>query len=149
MSNTSWKLRTACTAFVATGTLGLMLAAAPAAAQGYGSDEDTYASDENGPEQVEVTAPRFYQEPDRHIGIPGRVSLSQAVTYDDLNLQTRRGARELRARVRETADEICYRLDEGLPGTGDDHGTCYRETVNRGLAQARAAVSRARYAEEE
>ena len=150
-------LRTTRLALIAAGTLALAVAV-PAVAQDYGPDDpdavaaddnNYYDSDANGPEEVDVTAPRIYQAPDSHVGIPGRVSLSRAVTYSDLDLTTRDGARELRYRIRQTASEICYDLDDALPGTGGDNRMCYRDTVNRGLAQARAAVQRARYAEEE
>src|ERR1700744_2702179 len=77
---------------------------APAVAQQY--DDST--------ENVIVTAPNFHAERST-LGLPGKLSLTREVSYRDLDLNTREGARELRARVRDTAREICDQLNDAYP----------------------------------
>src|SRR5438552_15213241 len=61
-------------------------------------------------EQIEVIAPRYH--PRSAIGAEIRdVALTREVRFDDLDLRTAWGARELRARVRYTASNLCTKLD--------------------------------------
>jgi UrcA family protein len=95
-------------------------------------------------DRIVVNAPRF-QSGETHLNGPlEKVSTSAEVRYDDLNLRTRRGARELRLRVRDEAQDVCTRIAEAYrvreaPGT-----SCYKDTLDDGLVRADAAIRDAR-----
>jgi len=95
---------------------------------------------------VIVTAPPYHGPArDSATGAPIRdVALSQGVRFDDIDLRTRDGARELQARVRATARDLCRRLDVAYPISADGSPPCYRTAVEDGLAQADEAIEQAR-----
>jgi UrcA family protein len=155
----------------AAGVAAFLLAGASASAQDYyGSADDDYGPpppaaydqgpgyDQYGPneqygstEEVIVTAPRPRFEPRSEIGAPiENVSLSRDVRYDDLDLTTPEGARELRERIRFTAQQECRQLDTMYPIAADGSPPCYRTAVEDGMQQADEAIDRARnYADRE
>jgi UrcA family protein len=110
--------------------MGTVLAAAPANAQ---SDDS-----------ITVTAPHFRSDPTRLNGPLEKVSFSRAVRYDDLNLRTRWGARELRMRVRDEAQNICARLAEAYPVRQAPGTSCYKRALDDGLIRADSAIRDAR-----
>jgi len=123
---------------------GLLIGAAPAAAQGYGGyGPAAYSAP---PETVIVTAPRErFREQGGSLDLPpDRVSLSVPVRYDDLDLLTWDGAQTLRMRVREAARGVCRRLAEAYPfhRLSTDPG-CYRQTVENALLRADEAINAA------
>ena len=128
---------------------GLMLGAAPAVAQdyGYGPPPGAYAEP---PETVIVTAPpvpRFREEGSgpRLVNLPPeKVSLSTRVRFDDLDLVSWSGARELRARVREAAHRVCGELRDAYPLRQLQGTRCYRDAVENGLVRADEAITTAR-----
>jgi UrcA family protein len=128
-----------------TAMLGALAAATPAMAQDYGRP---VAPDyQNGPpEEVVVTAPPYRPYEERSaIGAPiFNVSLSGEVRYDDLDLRTSWGARELRARVRFAAQDLCRRMDQRYPISAVDSPDCYRTAYGRAMYHAEAAIDRAR-----
>jgi UrcA family protein len=102
------------------------------------------AQDYDGPESVTVTAPRFHAD-DTKVGGPlERVSLSGTVRYDDLNLQSYEGARELRFRVREEAQAICRNLAEAYPYYKMNGTTCYKDALDNALVKADEAIQQSR-----
>jgi UrcA family protein len=136
-------------ALLAAGAFGLALAGFPAAAQDYDDDaaysdndanydEDTYTDDE----AIVVTAPRLPPADAR--GLPQRVSLSQEVSFGDLDLRTVSGARELRSRIRYTAHQICTELDASFPGPGGEAQACYRNTIRNAMNEADDVIADAR-----
>ena len=101
-------------------TVGLV-----AVSLGLGTAAATAQAYSNGPtESVIVAAPRLHVDSAPLNGPLERASLSIPVRYDDLNLLTRRGARELRGRVWRTAHEVCDRLADAYPArpTGPARG---------------------------
>jgi len=121
--------------------LALMLTAAPASAQGY-NDDQSYA---NGPnESVEVIAPKYNYESRPLNGPLGTLKLSQNVSYSDLDLRTRSGARELRMRIRHTAQDICTQLAEQYPVKQQPGTSCYKTALEDGLRKADIAIRDAR-----
>jgi UrcA family protein len=122
--------------------LALMLTAAPACAQDYGSNGDGY---DNGPnETVEVIAPNFNYERKPVGAPPGKLSLSEPVSYGDLDLRTGEGAHELRARVRDAAREICERLADAYPVEQATGTHCYKDAVDAAMLRADTAIGTAR-----
>jgi UrcA family protein len=93
---------------------------------------------------VTVTAPHFRADSTRVGGPLERVSLSGTVRYDDLNLQTREGARELRWRVQEQAQAICRNLAEAYQVYQMNGTSCYRDALNNALVRADEAIEAAR-----
>jgi len=128
---------------LAAGALGLMMTVSPAAAQDYdNSSDDTY---QNGPnEQIEVIAPRFREERTPLNGPIGKLSLSQTVHFEDLDLRTREGARELRVRVREAASDVCQTLAEEYPVKQAPGTNCYKTALEDAMRKADAAIRDAR-----
>src|ERR1700689_4231050 len=88
--------------FAATILAGGLLASAAAIAQ-------------DGTEEVIVTAPRFQVEPGGRAQLPEKGSLSSNVRYDDLDLATYEGGRDLRLRVRDEARYVCRQLADAFP----------------------------------
>lgn len=129
------------TALLAAGTL--MLAGVSANAQD-GRDyaySGVYGTNE---ENVQVAVPRYRPETDK-AGIPMmHVSLSQQVSYADLNLRTYGGAEALRARVKLATRMLCRGLDERFPITASDSPPCYKSSVRDALYRADDAIAYAR-----
>lgn len=74
-------------------------------------------------------------------GVPVEViSVSQRVSYADLNLASVSGAEEMEARVRNTARTLCAKLDEKYPLSSVDQDSCVRNSVTKGMADVRAAI---------
>ena len=77
-------------------------------------------------------------------GVPVEViSVSQRVSYADLNLASLSGAEEMEARVRNTARTLCAKLDDKYPLAGIQQQNCVRDTVIKALADVRAAITAA------
>jgi UrcA family protein len=102
------------------------------------------AQDYDGSDTVTVTAPRFHADDTKEGGPLERVSLSGIVRYDDLNLQTPEGARELRWRVREEARAICRNLAEAYPYYKAGDSSCYKPALENALVKADEAIQDAR-----
>ena len=122
------------------GTAALvLLAALPAKAQ----DRVTTVDYTNGgTERIEVIAPRGQRS---EIGAPIEYrSISREVRFDDLDLTTRGGAHELRARVRETARALCERLNVRYPVATSDSPPCFSTAVSDAMDQADEAIAQAR-----
>ena len=71
------------------------------------------------------------------------ISISQRVSYADLNLTSVSGSEEMEARVKSTARTLCEKLEQKFPLSGVQMDTCVRNTVNKGLADVRSAISAA------
>jgi len=125
---------------------GCALFATAASAEDYGR---TYYRDTGyygAPEEVEVIAPRYYA-PRSAIGAPiENVSLSREVRFDDLDLETRAGARILRDRVRTQAHMLCRQLDTMYPASAENDSLwrCEQRAAGDAMAQADAAIGHAR-----
>ena len=126
-----------CAALLA-GVFGLALAASQASAQDYGRGADS--------EDIQVTAPRFHTDADgqRLNGPLEKVSLTTHVRYDDLDLRSRRGARELKMRVRDAAQDTCTRIAEAYPVYQAFGTSCYKTALENGELRANAAIRDAR-----
>lgn len=100
----------------------------------------------NGPtESVIVVAPRLHVDT-APLGAPmERASLSMPVRYDDLNLLTRGGARELRWRIWRTANEVCDRLADAYPvyQLSTDR-PCVRTAYENAMVRAYGAIDNER-----
>lgn len=124
-------------ALSAAGALGILLGT-PAMAADYND------------EQIEVTAPRHHAT----TSIPGAeirtVAASRQVRFDDLNLNSRYGARTLHNRIRATARTLCRELEFMHPVVIDNASDCYRDAVQDAMYQADAAIADSRgYAQNE
>jgi UrcA family protein len=71
------------------------------------------------------------------------ISISQRVSYADLNLATVSGSREMEVRVRNTARTLCEKLDHAYPFSGTTVESCFRNTVSKGMADVRVAIEAA------
>ena len=123
---------------------GLMISSSGASAQSYGYGPPApYATVPT--DEVIVTAPR-YRNDHNLLNVPiENVSLSQPVRYDDLDLRSRQGARELRRRVRVVADQVCGQLIDQYPvGVDNDDTSCYRNAVAEARPRVDAAIQTAR-----
>lgn len=126
---------------------GVCLAASSAVAQPYGYSAygapNAYG---NGPsESVIVVAPRLRAETTPLNAPPGRASLSMDVRYDDLNLLTRSGARALRWRVWQAANEVCDRLADAYPYREMSTAQpCVRGAYENGMVRAYGVISNMR-----
>jgi len=121
-----------------------MFAASPASAQDYARSDDDVVVYQNGREEVEVLAPRYHARRSA-IGAEIRdVSLSRGVRFDDLDLRTAWGARELRSRIRYTASTLCQKLEMRFPVTAEDSPPCFQTAVARAMDEADEAISNAR-----
>jgi UrcA family protein len=115
-------------------------------------EEDMAAAGDEGDdvamadEEVEVTAPAIREEPSRSVTQPGRLTTSRHVRYEDLDLTTQAGARELRDRVREAASEVCDTLASVEPADSADYRPCYRQALQTAMPRANAAIEDARLA---
>jgi UrcA family protein len=120
--------------------LGFFLSSTSVGAQEY--DTAVYQS---GPrEEIVVTAPRYHTQRSA-IGAEIRdVSITREVRFNDLDLRSARGARELRSRIRFTAGTLCRKLSMQYPVATEDSPPCFRTAVARAMAQADDAISDAR-----
>lgn len=71
------------------------------------------------------------------------ISISQSVSYADLNLATVSGAQEMEARVRNTAKALCDKLEQRYPLSGNNPETCVKNAVSKGMADVRIAIEAA------
>jgi UrcA family protein len=119
---------------------GLALAAPGlrAQAQDYGRDNGGYDNgqqyDDNGGVTVtaEPRARREYRDP--YTGAPyERVTASRVVRYADLNLHSRRGVRELKARVERAAEDACDELENSNTISAPDDPPCVPTAVRRAM----------------
>lgn len=131
----------------ALGMAGLLFAVMPASAQEYGS----YGAYGPPNEEVIVTAPppaAFQEEYSGRQSLtmpPEKVSLSQRVRYDDLDLTTGQGAHELRRRVAYAARAVCGTLREAYPFHQlTSARRCYPEAMRNAMVHANEAISDAR-----
>jgi len=130
------------------GALGLaLIASSSAGAQEYGSGPGYY-----GPPEEVIVRPPPYARQRSAIGAPIiDASLSRPVRFDDLDLRTPWGVRELRSRISFTATTLCQQLNTMYPVTYDGgsdmwprNHDCYRDAFARGMDQARGAIRAAR-----
>ena len=122
------------------GGFGMALAASSANAQDYGRIDNGYQ--DNG--DVQIVAPHFKVTTNRANGPLEKVSLTTRVRYDDLNLRSWRGARELRMRVRDAAQDTCMRIAEAYPVYQQPGTNCYKTALQNGELRANAAIRDAR-----
>ena len=118
------------------------LSVGSAVAQNYGSYSDV--AYQSPSETIEVTAPRFHSDTQKLNGPLEKVSLSSSVRYDDLNLRSRSGARELRARIRDAAGQTCAQLADAYPVREAIGTSCYKTALENGLVRANEVIADAR-----
>lgn len=125
------------------GAIGMIVAASAAHSQesdreramGYGNPST---------ETIEVYGPRLRVERRPMNGAVERISFSRLVRYDDLNLRTASGARELRLRIRDTAHDICSQLAAAYPIPEASGTSCYRTALQDAQLRADEAIRDAR-----
>jgi UrcA family protein len=111
-------------------------------AQDYG--RPVYA--DTSTETVVVEAPYFRAERGSVFGMPGKVTLSRAVSFRDLDLTTYDGAHELKARVADMAREVCDELRDAYPYRQQPGETkCFEGAYRNGMVRADAAIREARW----
>ncbi len=120
---------------------GAALVALPAAAQDYGRVDEPAAA---APESVIVTAPEFHAERNT-MGLPGKLTLRRVVSYRDLDLRTHEGARELRARVRDTVSEVCDQLRDAYPLREQPTEHCFTTAYDAAMLKTDEAIRDARH----
>lgn len=122
-------------------SVGALISASAARAQDY----DRYEAAGDTTETVRVIAPHPLRVERQPLNGPvEKISLSRTVRYDDLDLRTRFGARELRIRVREAAAEVCSQLAD-IDRLPEQPGTsCYQSARQDALLRADAAIRDAR-----
>lgn len=102
--------------------IGFALLCAPAMAQYYDSAYDGPRDDvryvDNGPVESVIVRPDYdYVEKRQLIGRvngehnPTAYTISRQVDLSDLNMADASDRQELRARIRDTAEDLCYQLD--------------------------------------
>jgi len=96
-------------------------------------------------ETIRVYAPRHFTVERRPMNGPvQKISLSRSVRYDDLDLRTRTGARELRMRVSAAAADICSQLAD-ISRVHEQPGTsCFTDAKQDALVRADAVIRDAR-----
>jgi len=104
-----------------------------------------FAQDYNGPESVIVTAPDFRVEGNPMRNVPEKISLSTQVRTDDLDLNSWRGQRTLRWRVRDAAQDVCTQLYQAYPLHELQGTSCYKQALEDGMLRANVAIRDARY----
>lgn len=129
---------------LAAAAAGALLAGSSAFAQDDSNTNDV-AYNPADSESVIVEAPYNIQVDRQKFGLPAKLTASRAVPFSDLNLATRDGARELRARVRSAALDICRTLDDAS-GTREQPGAtkCFEGALKNGMLRADAAIADAR-----
>jgi UrcA family protein len=116
-----------------------IVAASAASAQDYDRGRDSTT------ETIKVYAPHHFTVERRPGNGPvQKISLSRTVRFDDLDLRTGSGARELRARVSEAASAVCSQLAD-ISRIPEQPGTsCFKEAKQDALVRADAAIRDAR-----
>jgi UrcA family protein len=71
------------------------------------------------------------------------ISISQRVSYADLNLATVSGVQEMEARVRNTAKALCEKLEQRYPVSSASAETCIKNAVSQGMSDVRIAIEAA------
>lgn len=138
----------------AAGAVGVALAGSRAVAQGYGGYYGPPPGYYPGgpPEEVYVYGPHR-RAPERDTATGAAIEdfvLQNPVRYDDLDLRTPWGARELEYRISYTAHRLCEQLDfENSPITNSnyipaDNEPCYGPAMDGAMRQADMAIARAR-----
>ena len=128
---------------ILTGVLSVVVAASAAHAQD--SDRERAMGYGNpSTETIEVYGPRLRVERSPMNGPVKKISFSRLVRFDDLDLRTPSGARELRLRVRDTAHDICAQLAAAYPIPEASGTSCYRTALQDAELRADAAISDAR-----
>lgn len=130
-------------ALLAATACGLALVCAPANAQQYTRYGEPVSYGTPADEQVEVIAPRHHQRSAIGAEIHD-VAMSREVRFDDLDLRTAWGARQLRARIRYTASDLCGKLDVRYPVSADNSPPCFATAVRNAMLEADDAISDAR-----
>ena len=130
-----------CRVTIVTGVLGALFAISPVLARDVDRD---VASQTSSTEKIEVYAPHFRVDRSSVNGPVNKIALSRAVRYDDLDLRTARGARELRLRVHDMARDICSQLEEAYPVPEAPGTSCYRTAVKDAMWRADDAIRDAR-----
>ncbi len=134
MSKSHFRLSLLATAF------GAALVVLPASAQDVGRIGGTT----DQAESVTVTAPEFRFERNT-MGLPGKLNLRREVSYRDLDLRTQAGASELRARVRDTVNEICDQMRDAYPLKQQPLEHCFANAYSAAMVRADAAIHDARW----
>ena len=130
-------------ALLAGAVCGFAFVCAPANAQQYSRYGEPVSYGSPADEQIEVIAPRHRER--SAIGADIRdVAMSREVRFDDLDLRTARGARELRARIRYTASNLCTKLNVRYPVSADNSPPCFATAVRNAMLEADDAISDAR-----
>ena len=147
--------------FAAASIVGLTFAASSANAQAYGQpvgpppggyaqpygDYNNYeGTNVGGPNEVVIVAPNFHARTSHLNAPPEDVSLSERISYADLDLRTRDGAHALRERIRLSAARICDQLRQVYPYALTPRESCFRETLNNSMPKANSAIDDARIA---
>jgi UrcA family protein len=71
------------------------------------------------------------------------ISVSQRISYADLNLTSYSGFQEIEARVRSTAKTLCDKLDRMYPTSRINTETCVGQAVSQSMADVRVAIAAA------
>jgi UrcA family protein len=136
-------MRRSSTIALLAGALGAAFVATSANAQDYAS----YGPPQyQGPESVIVEAQRFHAAPSRLNGPAEALSLSNTVSFADLDLRTRYGAHELHRRVWEAARDVCGQLADAYPVYPANGTSCFKTAYENGIVRANAAISDVRVA---
>lgn len=121
-----------------------LLAGSAALAQDDGRINDA-AYSPDAIEQVIVVAPDIREERSNAFGHLDKISMTVRVPFDDLDLTTRDGARELRSRVRDAARDVCVKLADEYPFKQQPGATkCYEGALKTAMIHANTAIHDAR-----
>ena len=135
-------------ALLGSALIGAALLCGPATAQSYSYDgpyEGARYYDERPAPPVEsvIVRPDYqYIEKQNLIGNingehnPTAFTISRPVEFSDLNLADPADRRDLRARVRDTAEDLCYQLDARIPQLSGDRSAdreCIRNATRNAL----------------
>ena len=131
-----------CTALLASALGALLMTSAASAQDTSRPGEASYSSTDS--EQVEVFGPKYRVERGTRLGVPQKVSLSQSVSYNDLDLRSPQDARELRQRVSAVARDICGQLADVYPVVEANGTSCLKSARQDALLRANEAIRYAR-----
>ena len=123
------------------GAIGMVIAASAAHSQ---DREGPFGYDNRSTETIEVYGPRLRVERAPMNGPVERISLSRLVRFDDLDLRTASGVRELRLRIRDTAHDICAQLADAYPVPEASDTSRYRTALRNAQLRADEAINDAR-----